>query len=197
MTDAFLKDPIALVTGASRGFGFACAAAMGSAGAHVLALARTTGGLEELDDKISSTGGAATLIPLDIRDDPGLERLGAALLTADGAAARVEVVQAPDNVAILRRLQFRDMVTGRLPPGQELHPEAANTITIINPISFVPAQDGSLLSLGQAESLPPDITQAVYPVVLAQEEDIVLAFHFLPQPLTQGLQVRDLRHPTS
>lgn len=79
MTDAFLQDRIALVTGASRGFGFACAAAMGSAGAHVLALARTTGGLEELDDKISSTSGTATLIPLDIRDDPGLERLGAAL----------------------------------------------------------------------------------------------------------------------
>ena len=70
---------IALVTGASRGFGFACAAAMGSAGAHVLALARTVGGLEELDDKISPTGGTTTLIPLDIRDDPGLERLGAAV----------------------------------------------------------------------------------------------------------------------
>jgi len=75
----FLKDRIALVTGASRGFGFACAAAMGSAGAHVLALARTVGGLEELDDKISSTGGSTTLIPLDICDDPGLERLGAAV----------------------------------------------------------------------------------------------------------------------
>jgi NAD(P)-dependent dehydrogenase (short-subunit alcohol dehydrogenase family) len=69
---------IALVTGASRGFGFACAAAMGGAGAHVLALARTVGGLEELDDKISSNSGSATLIPLDICDDPGLERLGAA-----------------------------------------------------------------------------------------------------------------------
>ena len=78
MTDAFLKDQIALVTGASRGFGFACAAAIGTARAHVLALARTVGGLEELDDKISSTGGSATLIPLDICDDPGLERLGAA-----------------------------------------------------------------------------------------------------------------------
>jgi NAD(P)-dependent dehydrogenase (short-subunit alcohol dehydrogenase family) len=70
---------IALVTGASRGFGFACAAALGSAGAHVLALARTAGGLEELDDKIASTGGNTTLIPLDICDDPGLERLGAAV----------------------------------------------------------------------------------------------------------------------
>jgi NAD(P)-dependent dehydrogenase (short-subunit alcohol dehydrogenase family) len=74
----FLKDRIALVTGASRGFGFACAAAMGSAGAHVLALARTVGGLEELDDKITTTGGSTTLIPLDICDDPGLERLGVA-----------------------------------------------------------------------------------------------------------------------
>lgn len=68
-----------LVTGASRGFGFACAAAMGAAGAHVLAVARTVGGLEELDETISSKGGTATLIPLDICDDPGLERLGAAI----------------------------------------------------------------------------------------------------------------------
>ncbi len=79
MTDSFLNDRIALVTGASRGFGFACAAAMGGAGAHVVALARTVGGLEELDDKISSTGGTTTITPLDIRDDPGLERLGAAI----------------------------------------------------------------------------------------------------------------------
>jgi NAD(P)-dependent dehydrogenase (short-subunit alcohol dehydrogenase family) len=70
---------IALVTGASRGFGFACAAALGSAGAHVLALARTAGGLEELDDKIASTSGNTILIPLDICDDPELERLGAAV----------------------------------------------------------------------------------------------------------------------
>ena len=103
--------------------------------------------------------------------DGAWQRLGPALLTADGAAASVEVLSAPANVAILRRLQFRDMVTGRLPAGQELHPEAANTITIINPISFVPAGDGSLLSLGQVETLPPGITQAVYPVVLAQLAD--------------------------
>jgi len=73
-----MEDRIVLVTGASRGFGFACAAAMGGLGAHVLALARTVGGLEELDDEISANGGTATLIPLDICDDPGLERLGAA-----------------------------------------------------------------------------------------------------------------------
>lgn len=79
MTEPFLKGRVALVTGASRGFGFAAAAALGAAGAHVLAVARTTGGLEELDDRIAEAGGSATLIPLDICDDPGLERLGAAI----------------------------------------------------------------------------------------------------------------------
>lgn len=79
MTAPFLQGRVALVTGASRGFGFACAAALGAAGAHVLAVARTVGGLEDLDDKIVANGGTATLIPLDICDDPGLERLGAAV----------------------------------------------------------------------------------------------------------------------
>lgn len=70
---------VALVTGASRGLGYAVAAALGGAGAHVVALARTVGGLEELDDAIKAAGGSATLVPLDITDDQGLERMGAAL----------------------------------------------------------------------------------------------------------------------
>ena len=74
-----LNGKIALVTGASRGFGCAAAAAFGAAGAHVIAVARTSGGLEELDDRIGQAGGSATLVPLDIRDDEGLGRLGAAI----------------------------------------------------------------------------------------------------------------------
>lgn len=74
-----LSGQIALVTGASRGFGRATAAALGAAGAHVVALARTTGGLEELDDEIQRAGGAATLVPLDIADADALPRLGAAI----------------------------------------------------------------------------------------------------------------------
>ncbi len=75
------SDRLALVTGASRGLGFAVGRALGAAGAHVVALARTVGGLEELDDAIKSagTGGAATLVPLDLTDDPALERLGASI----------------------------------------------------------------------------------------------------------------------
>lgn len=72
---------IALVTGASRGLGYAVARELGARGAHVIALARTVGGLEELDDAIRAAGGTAgaTLVPVDLTDDPALERLGAAL----------------------------------------------------------------------------------------------------------------------
>ena len=73
---ASLKGRIAVVTGASRGIGYAAALALAEAGAHVVAVARTTGGLEELDDAIRAKGGAATLVPLDLKDFAGIDRLG-------------------------------------------------------------------------------------------------------------------------
>ncbi len=74
-----LASRIALVTGASRGIGHATALALSRAGAHVVAVARTVGGLEELDDAIKAWGGTATLVPLDMTDLDGIARLGAAL----------------------------------------------------------------------------------------------------------------------
>jgi NAD(P)-dependent dehydrogenase (short-subunit alcohol dehydrogenase family) len=74
-----LADRIALVTGASRGIGYATALALAKAGAHVVAVARTVGGLEELDDAIRKLGGSTTLVPLDIKDTDGIVRLAAAL----------------------------------------------------------------------------------------------------------------------
>lgn len=74
-----LKDKIALVTGASRGIGKAVALELARAGAHVVALARTSGGLEELDDAIQAAGGSATLVPADLKDGPAIDRLGAGL----------------------------------------------------------------------------------------------------------------------
>jgi len=62
-----LADRIALVTGASRGIGRAVALELAKAGAHVIALARTTGALEELDDEIRALGSSATLVPVDSR----------------------------------------------------------------------------------------------------------------------------------
>ncbi|MEM8751743.1 MAG: SDR family oxidoreductase [Pseudomonadota bacterium] len=77
MTD--LKGRIALVTGASRGLGYAVGEALARRGAHIVALARTIGGLEELDDAVAGGPGGATLTPLDVTDDEGLARLGAAI----------------------------------------------------------------------------------------------------------------------
>jgi NAD(P)-dependent dehydrogenase (short-subunit alcohol dehydrogenase family) len=74
-----LTDRIALVTGASRGIGAALALELAAAGAHVVAVARTVGALEELDDKITAAGGSATLVPLDMADSDGIARLALAL----------------------------------------------------------------------------------------------------------------------
>jgi NAD(P)-dependent dehydrogenase (short-subunit alcohol dehydrogenase family) len=79
-----LADRIALITGASRGIGYATALALANAGAHVVAVARTVGGLEELDDAIRAAGGSATLVPLDLKDYDGIDRLGRALLDRFG-----------------------------------------------------------------------------------------------------------------
>ncbi|MDF1715558.1 MAG: SDR family NAD(P)-dependent oxidoreductase [Antarcticimicrobium sp.] len=59
------ETKIALVTGASRGLGFALAEALAPTH-HIVAVARTTGALEELDDRIKARGGSATLAPMDI-----------------------------------------------------------------------------------------------------------------------------------
>lgn len=78
-SDTPLAGRVVLVTGASRGIGRAASLALAKAGAHVIALARTTGALEELDDAIQAEGGSATLVPVDIKDFDALDRLGASI----------------------------------------------------------------------------------------------------------------------
>ncbi|MBI1217719.1 MAG: SDR family NAD(P)-dependent oxidoreductase [Rhodobacteraceae bacterium] len=70
-----MTDRIALVTGASRGLGAAIAEALAASGWHVVAVARTTGGLEELDDRIQAAGGQATLAPMDITIEDAMRQL--------------------------------------------------------------------------------------------------------------------------
>ncbi len=97
--DRPLDGRIAVVTGASRGIGYKAAKAFAGAGAHVVAIARTVGGLEELDDEIQAAGGSATLVPLDLKDYDGIDRLGAALHERWG---RLDVLLA--NAGVLGQL---------------------------------------------------------------------------------------------
>ncbi len=75
---------VALVTGASRGIGAAVARALARAGTHVVATARTEGGLTELDDAIRAEGGTATLLPLDLLDGAGLDMIGPSIFDRFG-----------------------------------------------------------------------------------------------------------------
>ena len=70
---------VAVVTGASRGIGRAVALALAREGSHVIAVARTQGGLEELDDEIREAGATATLAPFDLKDFDAIDRLGQAV----------------------------------------------------------------------------------------------------------------------
>jgi NAD(P)-dependent dehydrogenase (short-subunit alcohol dehydrogenase family) len=79
-----LEGKVALITGASRGIGWAVAKLLARQGAHIIAVARTSGALEELDDAIQADakqygGGSATLVPLDIKDGDAIDRIGAAI----------------------------------------------------------------------------------------------------------------------
>ncbi|MBR2574913.1 MAG: SDR family oxidoreductase [Loktanella sp.] len=65
---------IALITGASRGLGAALARQLAPTH-HIIAVAKTVGALEELDDAIQAAGGAATLAPMDITVDAAMQQL--------------------------------------------------------------------------------------------------------------------------
>ena len=71
-----LTGRVTLVTGASRGIGYAASLALAEAGSHVIAIARTQGGLEDLDDAIKSKGGECTLVPMDLKNHDGIDQLG-------------------------------------------------------------------------------------------------------------------------
>jgi NAD(P)-dependent dehydrogenase (short-subunit alcohol dehydrogenase family) len=74
-----LEGKVALVTGASRGLGYATALHLAKEGAHIIATARTRGGLEDLDDAVKAAGSTATLVPMNLTDYEAIDRLGAAI----------------------------------------------------------------------------------------------------------------------
>jgi NAD(P)-dependent dehydrogenase (short-subunit alcohol dehydrogenase family) len=96
-----------LITGASRGIGAAVAKAYAAEGAHVILVARTVGGLEEVDDAIQAAGGSATLVPLDLTDGTAIDGLAAPLLER---WKKLDILVG--NAAMLGRLT----PTGQFPP---------------------------------------------------------------------------------
>ncbi|WP_127145812.1 SDR family NAD(P)-dependent oxidoreductase [Pelagibacterium montanilacus] len=74
-----LARRVVLVTGASRGLGYAAAKNAAARGAHIIAVSRTVGGLEDLDDDIQALGSSTTLVPMDLTDGDAVDRLGAAI----------------------------------------------------------------------------------------------------------------------
>jgi len=71
-----LDGRIALITGASRGLGAAVAECFAAEGAELILVARTSGGLEETDDRVRAAGSKATLVPLDLMDGTAIDQLG-------------------------------------------------------------------------------------------------------------------------
>lgn len=116
-----LQGRIALITGASRGLGAAAAVAFAREGAHCVLVARTVGGLEAVDDQIKALnipgGGNATLVPLDVTDGPGIDRLGGALYERFG---KLDVLLG--NAALL----------GTLSPMGHIDPEIFERVMAVN-----------------------------------------------------------------
>lgn len=74
-----LEGRLALITGASRGFGAVIAERFAEEGARLILVARTTGGLEEVDDRVRAAGGEATLVPQDLTKHEAIDELGGAV----------------------------------------------------------------------------------------------------------------------
>ncbi len=117
MSPKQLDGRIALITGASRGIGAAVARLYAAQGAHVVLTARTTGGLEETDDAVRSAGGAATLVPLDLREFDQINRMGAAIAERFG---RLDILVG--NAAVL----------GVLGPAGHMTPEVWQEVMDVN-----------------------------------------------------------------
>lgn len=113
--DFDLKGKIALVTGASKGIGYHLSLELAKRGAHVIAVARSVTGLEELDDAISTVAGSCTLVPLDLHDMAAIDRLGGEINERWGKldilVANAGVLGVISPITHLEALTFDDVMT--------------------------------------------------------------------------------------
>jgi NAD(P)-dependent dehydrogenase (short-subunit alcohol dehydrogenase family) len=140
MTDSkLLHGRLALVTGASRGIGAATAEALAAAGAHVILVARTSSALEEVEERIHSTGGTATIAPLDLTDGESIGKL------ATAAAERWQKL----DILVLNAAML-----GSLTPVQDIDPKEYSRLLSLNLLAnqaLIAAFDPLLKKADQAD----------------------------------------------
>jgi NAD(P)-dependent dehydrogenase (short-subunit alcohol dehydrogenase family) len=118
MTDSkSFSGRVALVTGASRGIGAATAEVLGTAGAHVILVARTASALEEVEERIHAVGGTATIAPLDLTEGESIGKLAGAV------AERWEKL----DILVLNAAML-----GSLTPVQDIDPKEFSRLLSLN-----------------------------------------------------------------
>ncbi len=119
-------------------------------------------------------------------------RLGDANLSSDGASARIELTDAPANLVILRRLQFRDVIAGRVPRGEEPQAILAGSLTLIHPDGWHPSEDGSLL--GGVDLVNASIPQNRWPTVYASVDQADLVNDILASDNLRRQHIANIQH---
>ena len=119
-------------------------------------------------------------------------RLGDAVLTSDRSAARIALSEVPENLAILRRLQFRDVIAGRVPRGEEPQSILSGSLTIVHPDGWQPGGDGSLL--GSVDLPAAATTQSVWPTVSATDDQTELVNDILASDNLRRQHIANIQH---
>ncbi len=119
-------------------------------------------------------------------------RLGDAALSSDGSTARIELAESPAILVILRRLQFRDVIAGRVPRGEEPQPILAGSLTLVHPDGWQPAADGSLL--GGVDQVNASIPQNRWPTVFATDDQADLVNDILASDNLRRQHIANIQH---
>ncbi len=119
-------------------------------------------------------------------------RLNDAIVSSDGGAARITLNEVPDNLVVLRRLQFRDVIAGRVPHGEEPQDELAGSLTLVHPDGWQPGEDGSLL--GSVELLAPSITPNVWPTIYSTPDQAELVNDIMASDNLRRQHIANIQH---
>jgi NAD(P)-dependent dehydrogenase (short-subunit alcohol dehydrogenase family) len=172
MTEKTLTGKLALVTGASRGIGAATAAALAEKGAHVILTARTSGGLEEVEERIHASGGSATIAPLDLTDGDSIGRLAGAVAerwqALDVLVLNAAMLGTLAPVAAIDAKEFARLITLNLTAQQAL-------IAAFDPL-LRKSQDAKVIAITSSVAQSPRAYWGAYGASKAALETLVTAY---------------------